>query len=325
MVCGYSSPTYRRGQSGRWFWARLALAVILRISPLVNPLWSVVLAGGRGTRLAGVTGGVPKQFWAPPGSHSLLEDTIDRLAPLTDHQHTVIVVDDTHHCYVDPLRARVPGEVIYQPSDRGTAAGVLLATSQVSMCDPAAILVVTPADHGVGNVDEFRAGVLAAVTHVRAHPEDVVLLGVEPQSAMGDYGWIVTTRDADRPTLGVAAFVEKPPAEAAERLFASGAVWNTMVLVAAADAILALCRQCVPDLAAAFEGFRFMPADRRDQQVRSLYKHLPIFDFSSDVLTHARGLLCLPWSASVGWTDLGTPERLAAWLGRTAASGPLPA
>lgn len=287
----------------------------------MNPIWSVVLAGGRGTRLAGVTGGVPKQFWAPPGGHSLLEDTLDRLAPLTDPLHTVIVVDDTHHGYVEPLRVRVPiGEVIYQPADRGTAAGVLLATSQVSMCDPGAIVVITPSDHGITNVAEFRTGVLAAAAHVRAHPDDVVLLGVEPESAAGDYGWIVTTRQPDRDTLGVASFVEKPPAAAAERLFASGAVWNTMVLVATAQAVLALCRQYVPDLAAAFEGFRFLPAARRHQQVRDLYQHLPVFDFSSDVLTHASGLHCLPWRASIGWTDLGTPERLAAWLGRDGIS-----
>jgi mannose-1-phosphate guanylyltransferase len=291
--------------------------VILRCSHAVDPLWSVVLAGGRGTRLAGVTGGVPKQFWAPPGGHSLLEATLERLAPLTDPLHTVTVVDDTHHCYVDPLRERVPiGEVIYQPADRGTAAGVLLATSQVSMCDPGAVLVITPSDHGIRNADEFRAGLLAAGAHVRRRREDVVLLGVEPESAAGDYGWIVTIRVPDRDTLGVASFVEKPPAAAAERLFTSGAVWNTMVLVATAEAILGLYRQSVPDVAAAFEGFRFLPAARRDQQVRSLYEHLPVLDFSSDVLTHASGLQCLPWRASLGWTDLGTPERLAAWLGR---------
>jgi mannose-1-phosphate guanylyltransferase len=283
----------------------------------VDPLWSVVLAAGRGTRLAGVTGGVPKQFWAPPGGHSLLEDTLERLAPLTDPLHTVTVVDETHHSYVDSLRARLPiGEVIYQPADRGTAAGVLLATSQVSMCDPEALLVITPSDHGIKNADEFRAGVLAAVAHVRRYRDDVVLLGVEPQSAAGDYGWIVTIRVPDRDTLGVTSFVEKPPVAAAEHLFASGAVWNTMVLVATAEAILALCRRYVPDVAAAFEGFRFLTPPRRDQQVRSLYDHLPVVDFSRDVLTQASGLQCLPWRASIGWTDLGTPERLAAWLGR---------
>lgn len=283
----------------------------------MSSLWSVVLAGGRGTRLAMVTGGVPKQFWSPSGDRSLLEDTVVRLAPLTDPVHTLTVVDDTHHPYVEHLKERtLLGEVVYQPSDRGTATGVLLATIVVSTCDPDAVAVVTPSDHGVTDDEEFRAGVREAVAYVGAHRDDIVLLGVEPQSPVGDYGWIVTSREHDEGshTSTVACFVEKPPAAAAQRLFASGAVWNTMVLVARAEAILALYRRYAPDLAGAFECFRFLPPARRDQHLRRLYEHLPMLDFSHDVLEHASGLHCLAWRASLGWTDLGTPERLAAWL-----------
>ena len=290
----------------------------------VASLWSVVLAAGRGTRLATVTGGVPKQFWSPAGDRSLLEDTIARLAPLTDPVHTLTVVDDTHHPYVEHLQERASiGEVVYQPSDRGTAAGVLLATMVVSTCEPDAVVVVTPSDHGVTGDEEFRSGVREAAGYVHRHTDDIVLLGVEPLSAVGDYGWIVPARehDADSHTSTVAAFVEKPTAPAAERLFASGAVWNTMVLVARAEAILSLYRRCVPDLAGAFESFRFLPPVRRDQHLRRLYEHLPVLDFSHDVLEQASGLHCLAWRSSVGWTDLGTPERLAAWVAQRSSTG----
>jgi mannose-1-phosphate guanylyltransferase len=292
----------------------------------VESLWSVVLAAGRGTRLAAVTGGVPKQFWSPSGERSLLEDTVARLAPLTDPVHTLTVVDDAHHSYVERLRDRASiGEVVYQPADRGTATGVLLATLVVSTCDPDAVVVVTPSDHGVTDVDEFRAGVREACAHVRAHRNDIVLLGVEPQSAAGDYGWIVTANEnhEGRHTSTVASFVEKPPAAAAQRLFVSGAVWNTMVLVARAEAILTLYRRHAPDLAGAFECLRFLPPARREQQLRRLYEHLPMLDFSHDVLEQASGLHCLAWRASVGWTDLGTPERLAAWLEQRATQASL--
>jgi mannose-1-phosphate guanylyltransferase len=289
----------------------------------VQSLWSVVLAAGRGTRLATVTGGVPKQFWSPSGDRSLLEDTVARLAPLTDAVHTLTVVDDTHHSYVEHLQERASiGEVVYQPADRGTATGVLLATIVVSTCNPDAVVVVTPSDHGVTDDEEFRTGVREAATYVHAHRDDIVLLGVEPQSAAGDYGWIVTARerDAGSPTSTVASFVEKPPASAAERLYASGAVWNTMVLVARVEALLALYRRSAPDLAGAFECFRFLSPARREQQLRRLYEHLPTLDFSHDVLEHASGLQCLAWRSSVGWTDLGTPERLKAWLKRRGGS-----
>jgi mannose-1-phosphate guanylyltransferase len=194
---------------------------------------------------------------------------------------------------------------------------VLLATAIVSTSDPGAVMVVTPSDHGVRDGAEFRDGVMKAATHVRRHADEVVLLGVEPQSAAGDYGWIVTTDAHLDGTCEVASFVEKPSLALAEQLFASGAVWNTMVLVARAEGLLALYRRQAPDLAAAFEGLRFLSLTRRQHHLRQMYRHLPMVDFSHDVLTRAVGLQCLAWRSSIGWTDLGTPERLAAWLARS--------
>lgn len=248
-----------------------------------------------------------------------------RVAPLTDGLHTVTIVDDAHRPYVAGVKdPAILGEVIYQPSDRGTAAGVLLATAVVSTCDPRAVMVVTPSDHGVRDDQEFRAGVSRAAEHVAWHPDQVVLLGVEPQSAAGDYGWIVTAGTPAHGTAEVDSFVEKPSRVVADQLFASGAVWNTMVLVARAESLLALYRRYAPDLVAPFEGLRFLSPARREHRLRALYPHLPTVDFSHDVLTRARGLQCLAWRSSLGWTDLGTPERLDAWLGRGATAAPAP-
>jgi mannose-1-phosphate guanylyltransferase len=44
--------------------------------------WTIVLAAGSGRRLARITGGIPKQFWSPPGGTTLLEQTLRRMAPL---------------------------------------------------------------------------------------------------------------------------------------------------------------------------------------------------------------------------------------------------
>ena len=284
-------------------------------------LWSVVLAAGRGTRLSALTGGVPKQFWAPTGERSLLEETLERLAPLVEPNHIVTVVDQSHQRYVEAVAARVRvGDVIFQPADRGTAAGVLLATVTVWTCDPDAVVLITPSDHGFGNAEAFRAEVRVAAKHALAHPHHVILLGAQPQSAVGDYGWIVTRAGTDPATSLVETFVEKPAADDARQLFAAGAIWNTMVVVARAEALIALYRQHLPDLACAFEGLRFVRPSERDAAVRRLYAHLPRFDFSRDLLSRAAGLRCLACPASMEWTDLGTPERLDEWLTRAHGS-----
>src|SRR5689334_10064953 len=89
-------------------------------------VWTIVLAGGAGRRPASVTGGVPKQFWHPRGTMpSLLDATLDRVFGVNVPERTVAVVDESHRRYLPP--ESTPFEhVIYQPMDRGTAAGVLL-------------------------------------------------------------------------------------------------------------------------------------------------------------------------------------------------------
>jgi hypothetical protein len=54
-------------------------------------------------------------------------------------------------------------------------------------------------------------------------------------------------------------------------------------------------------------------------------------DFSRDILARARGLAVSLWPASLGWADLGTPDRLRDWwddpappaAARRAASDPV--
>jgi mannose-1-phosphate guanylyltransferase len=234
------------------------------------------------------------------------------------------VVDETHRQHLGPLveRARL-GRIIYQPSDRGTATGVLLAVAEVSTCSPDAVVILSPSDHGVANEEAFRGALRSAIRHVADGVCPIVLMGAEAQSVEDGYGWIVPGPGPGEPRP-VVTFVEKPSAIVAEELCRSGAVWNTMVLVAKAGAILSLFRQHAPDLVAAFEGLRFLAADARCRQAALIYDHLPTVDFSRHVIARARGLSCLSWRASVGWTDLGTPGRLSAWLSRNSLTPPRP-
>ncbi len=262
-----------------------------------------------------VTGATPKQFWRPAGGPSLVEQTLLRLAPICPAERTVIVVAAAHQEYVRQWpKARDSGRVAFQPQDRGTAAGVLFGLVPVLAIDPDAVVVVTPADHGVRNPDAFRRGILDAVTHLELH-DDVVLFGVEPATAQTDYGWM--TLKPSRLSTGVqlvTSFVEKPPPAEARRLLADGALWNTMVVVARARTLLDRCRQPLRELTDVFAASMALPQQAREAFLAARYPHLEVADFSRDVLTPAAGLLAYTWPASVGWTDLGTPERLQNWL-----------
>lgn len=285
---------------------------------MAKGIWTIALAAGQGRRLSSVTGGAPKQFWRPTGAgSSLLESTLLRLKPLAIPERTVTVVDASHQAYIEALdRPGLLGTIVFQPVDRGTAAGVLLPLVTVLAEDPDAIVVVTPTDHGVEQPDVFRHGIGQAIERVRSGESDIVLFGVEPTAVTADYGWIAPDVSARRAETfqRVERFVEKPPLVEAFQLFASGAVWNTMVFVASAGALLARYRRHLPLLADVMTQAADLAPGARDAFLREWYPALPRTDFSRDLLTPSRPLCLYTWPSSIGWTDLGTPERLERWL-----------
>jgi mannose-1-phosphate guanylyltransferase len=277
-------------------------------------LWSVVLAAGAGSRLARMTGGVPKQFWRPNDGPSLIESTIDRLAPICPSDRTIIVVGGAHRGHVRRWpKYRSQGRFAFQPDDRGTAAGLLFGLLPVLAADPDGVVVVTPADHGVRNSTIFRRGIVDAIAHAQ-HPGGVVIFGVEPDEPREDYGWItLDPAGSSGPIQAVASFVEKPALETTCRLLKSGAVWNSMVVVARARELIDLCRIQQGWLTAVFQHALALPPAARHEFLASSYPAIQPTDLSRDVLTHARGLWAYTWPAAMGWSDLGTPERFCRW------------
>jgi mannose-1-phosphate guanylyltransferase len=178
---------------------------------MASDVRTIVLAAGAGRRLAPRTGGIPKQYWRPEGGRSLLEETVLRLQPLSPPERMLTVVADGHQQH---LRSRAQdwslGEVVYQPMDRGTAAGVLLPLVKVAAASPNAVVVITPSDHGVEDAELFRASIRQAIRRIEANDSEIVLFGVEPSAVTEGLSWIVPasglpTSDGFR---RVASFVE---------------------------------------------------------------------------------------------------------------------
>ena len=244
--------------------------------------WSLVLAAGAGRRLSSLTGGVPKQFWRPQGRTSLLEDTLDRLSPLVPARRTITIVDRSHQAFVtavaNPDRL---GEIVYQPEDRGTAAGVLLGLLAIVARARDAIVVLTPSDHGVRRPEAYREGLRTAIDSISLYESNIVLFGVEADQPQRDYGWITPARvPQPHELVNVASFVEKPSAALANELWVTGAVWNTMVLVARASALVDLYKRHLPGLYAVFAPAVTLPSRECRRHFDSIYPALPPYDFS---------------------------------------------
>ena len=283
-----------------------------------NQSWAIVLAAGEGTRLRELTtrGGIatPKQFCSLRGGRSLLGDALVRAARIVPRKRIVVVVAAEHRRFWERELEALPREnVVVQPKNRGTAAGILLPALSVLERDPGAKLAFLPSDHFVEQEYVIEQSLRLALESLDDHGEGLTLLGITPDQPETGYGWIVPAA-SERLLRPVERFVEKPEARVAEQLFAAGALWNSFLFAVRGSDLLDTFGRRLPELVSEFVRLRAMPAAERAAQLDALYERLETRDFSRDVLQGEEARLRLEIVPPCGWTDLGTPGRVEACL-----------
>lgn len=294
-------------------------------------LWTIVLAAGEGTRLQRITQQLygeplPKQFAVLKGERSLLQETVARFEPIAPARRTVVVVPEAQHRLAEQqLSDWSESDVIAQPRNLGTAAGLLLPLARVSAWDSEAVVLVTPSDHEYRDPGRFVARVPAALEMAAAARSGVCLFGVTAERPATDLGWIVTSQTGRAAAKGsvVSRFVEKPPAEEAAELHRAGALWNTFVMVGTARSFWQLCARHLPVHAQKFKAYSKAVGTRAEEGLlRQIYRDLPPADLSRDVLAHTKALGVVSVDGA-GWSDWGTPERVMESLAGTPHLGAL--
>ena len=246
----------------------------------------------------------------------MLLDTVDRALRLAPKERVLVVVAADHERWWRPQLGCLPSaNVIVQPKNRGTTAGILLPLAQVLGRDPAANVAVLPSDHHIAEPETLTAAMQTALVCVAASPRQLVLLGIAPDSPDTEYGWI-EPGEREGALQTVATFVEKPARARAESLMANGAVWNSFLFAANGATLWRLCARHAPATAAAIAAAVFGPSDDRARSLELAYADLPSFDFSAGVLGASAGDLRLLHVPACGWTDLGTPPRVVECLQR---------
>ncbi|MBI3303529.1 MAG: NTP transferase domain-containing protein [Deltaproteobacteria bacterium] len=287
-------------------------------------LWGIVLAAGEGTRvrdfLARLCGGRGiKQFCAVIGHRSMLEHTLARVERLIPRECILIVVSPDHREEVAQQLAHWPADnVIFQPTNRETAPGILLPLAHLSQRDPFATVAIFPSDHFILEEERFLACVRHAAAEAQCFLRELILLGMTPDGAEEGYGWIEPAAEtAERESRAVQRFWEKPDPAKARELLMRGALWNTFVCVAQVMTLWGMVRQVVPDLSCAFTTIRrALSSPQATQVTERVYETMRTVNFSSEVcepLAHRLRVLPVP---EVGWSDWGSEERIWASLER---------
>lgn len=288
--------------------------------------WALVLAAGEGTRLQALTltasgVAVPKQFCSLASHQSLLHDALGRARVVVRPERTCAIVAEQHRRWWQELPLGIPPEnVIRQSRNRGTANGILLPLLHIVHRDPQATLLVLPSDHYVRNEEILSTSLRAAVAELTRDPRHVILLGITPDEPDPEFGYIVAEGDAAVGLRTVSEFVEKPSVATARSLIARGGVWNSFIFAADAQALVRTFEARCPDLVGEMRHIvTSAESPMRRARLADLYEGLPELDFSRDILQRSPELLRVMTVPPCGWSDLGTPRRVADTIRRVGA------
>jgi mannose-1-phosphate guanylyltransferase len=291
----------------------------------------ILLSAGNGTRLREFVhqrrgDDLPKQYVNFVGSRSMLEHTYDRAQRSIPARKLFTVVAKGHLKFQEVRRqlASIPPEtVVVQPTNKETAPGVLLPLLHIYKRYPEAVVAVFPSDHFVLEKDRFMRHVDDAFRLVDRDASRLVLLGLDPHGPDTEYGYIVPgekiNASESESARRVELFVEKPSLETTKKIIASGALWNTLVMVFACKTLVSVIHRAIPELDRAFQPvLSAIGTSDEDRVIQEVYQGLQPVNLSKDVLEvlpfeHRRGLVVLPVKG-VTWSDWGTSERLSRTL-----------
>ena len=266
----------------------------------------VILAGGAGTRLWPMsTPQKPKHLLPLIGDGSLFEQTLARFGDPSLFRPPIIVANQAQGAELSGILAAIEGAtLVLEPMKRDSAPAIALAAW---IAEPDDVLLMTPSDHHIADLDAFHAAIAAGLPAAEAG--DIVTFGIEPDHPATGFGYIRAT-----PGEGVRRvdkFIEKPATDVAQAMFDAGShYWNAGIFLARASTWRRVLEAYVPDIAAAARD-ALGSADRTAGVIRpdrEAFARSPAQSIDYAVMEKETAISVVP--VTMGWSDIGSWQSL---------------
>ncbi|MDD6890087.1 MAG: mannose-1-phosphate guanylyltransferase [Bacteroidales bacterium] len=275
---------------------------------MINPhRYCVIMCGGIGSRFWPYSRtDHPKQFIDFLGTgRTLLQMSYDRVLPLVDPEHIIIV---TNAQYASLVKEQLPDikdqHILLEPARRNTAPCIAWAAWHISALDPEASMIVTPSDHLITREAEFEAAIKAGFEFVESN-DALLTLGINPTRPETGYGYIQIGEPVKDNILKVKTFTEKPNLELAKVFIDTGEFfWNSGIFLWSARSIKQAMLSHAPDIANLFE--RGADSFNTPAEKEWVDRNFPgCMGISIDFAVMEKASNVYVQTVNFGWSDLG--------------------
>jgi mannose-1-phosphate guanylyltransferase len=288
-------------------------------------LYAVIPAGGSGTRLWPLSRSARPKFLHPltGSAASLLQVTVQRLAPLATVERTYVVTGSAHRVAVARQLPDLPEEnLLIEPTPRDSCAAIGLAAAVIARRDPDAVMGSFASDHLVRDHTTFLAAIEDAIAGADAG--FLMTIGIRPTHPETGYGYL----QCGGPTgvggvLAVAEFKEKPSLAVAQAYVSGGGyLWNAGMFVWRASVFLDELRRQQPELHAGVVRIaQAWGGPDWDTIVGEVWPTLPMISVDHAVMEGAaRQGLVATVPGDFGWNDIGDFDTLGEVLASSATA-----
>jgi len=282
---------------------------------VMDGLYALVLAGGRGTRFWPVSRrALPKQCVALGGEAAMLVQTIERLLPIIPIDRILVATGREMEASVRALLPSLPSaNVIVEPWGRNTAPCIGLGAVEIGRRAVGAMMAVFPSDHRVDDVAAFQSAVIGAAQAAKS-TNALVTLGLKPTHPETGFGYLELGRVVGEwhghALHQVERFVEKPGPEMAQHFVEGGRhLWNAGMFVFGVDTIRDAFRAHLPKTHEALERIANHP-----DALAAEWGNMDAISIDYGIMERSRHVLTVP--VDMGWNDMGTWKAAGAAMPR---------